>query len=96
MDNSSEILIEIQTLSCKKISLKILSAKWQPFCLDLNVLTHFFQWFIYLQCFYGVINGNKIFKNVFENVVYKRSAIWLSLNTNIYQSIRERTAFSHA
>ena len=38
--NISEILIEIQTFSLKKIRLKMLSAKCRPFCLGLNVLTH--------------------------------------------------------
>ena len=37
--NFSEILIEIQIFSLKKIHLKMLSAKWWPFCLGLNVLT---------------------------------------------------------
>ena len=36
--NFSEILIEIITLSFKKMHLKVSSAKWQPFCLCLNVL----------------------------------------------------------
>ena len=36
--NFSEILIEIQTFSFKKMHLKISSAKWRPFCLGLNVL----------------------------------------------------------
>ena len=34
----SEILIEIQTFSFKKMPLNILSGKWRPFCLGLNVL----------------------------------------------------------
>ena len=38
--NFSEILIEIHTFSFKKIHLKMLFGKWQPFCLGLNVLTH--------------------------------------------------------
>ena len=38
--NFSEILIEILTFSFKKMHLKVLSAKWRPFCLGLNVLTH--------------------------------------------------------
>ena len=38
--NFSEILIEIHTFSFKKMYLKMLSGKWQPFCLGLNVLTH--------------------------------------------------------
>ena len=36
--NFSEILIEIQTFSFKKLCLKVSSAKWRPFCLSLNVL----------------------------------------------------------
>ena len=37
--NFSEIVIEIQTFSLKKIYyLKISSGKWRPFCLVLNVL----------------------------------------------------------
>ena len=37
--NFSEILIEILTFSFKKMRLKVSSAKRQPFCLGLNVLT---------------------------------------------------------
>ena len=36
--NFSEILIEIHTFTFKKIHLKMPSGKWQPFCLDLNVV----------------------------------------------------------
>ena len=36
--NFSEILVEILTFSFKKMSLKVSSAKWRPFCLGLNVL----------------------------------------------------------
>ena len=36
--NFSEILIEILTFSFKKMRLRVSSAKWQPFCLCLNVL----------------------------------------------------------
>ena len=35
--NFSEILIRIQTFSFTKMHLKMLSAKWRPFCLGLNV-----------------------------------------------------------
>ena len=35
--NFSEILIQIQTFSLKKMHLKLPSAKWRPFCLSLNV-----------------------------------------------------------
>ena len=36
----SEILIKIYTFSLKNMHLKMLSGKWRPFCLGLNVLTH--------------------------------------------------------
>ena len=36
--NFSEILIEILAFSFTKMRLKVLSAKWRPFCLGLNVL----------------------------------------------------------
>ena len=38
--NFSEILIGIQTFSFMKMHLKMSSAKWRPFCLGPNVLTH--------------------------------------------------------
>ena len=38
--NSSEILIDIYTFSFKKTHLKMSFRKWRPFCLSLNVLTH--------------------------------------------------------
>ena len=58
--NFSEILIEILTFSFKKMRLKVSSAKWQPFCLSLNVLNQFKQYHIaiaviQLGCQYGFI-----------------------------------------
>ena len=41
--NFSEILIEIDTFSFKKVRLKMLSGKWRPFCFGLNVLTPVFN-----------------------------------------------------
>ena len=38
--NFSEILIEILTISFKKMRLKVSSGKWRPFCFGLNVLTN--------------------------------------------------------
>ena len=35
--NFNEIVIEINTFSFKKIHFKMLSGKWRPFCLGLNV-----------------------------------------------------------
>ena len=37
--NFSEISIKIQTFSFTKLRLKVSSAKWRPFCIDLNVLS---------------------------------------------------------
>ena len=37
--NFSDIFIEIHTFSYVKMHLKLSSAKWQPFCLGLNVLS---------------------------------------------------------
>ena len=45
--NFSEILIEIHAFSFKKMHLKLSSAKWHPFCLDLNVLSQYwFRWWL--------------------------------------------------
>ena len=41
--NFSEILSKIHTFSLKKIHLKTSSAKWQPFCLGLNELSHWYH-----------------------------------------------------
>ena len=38
--NFSEVLIEIQAFSFKKMHLKMSSAKWRPFCLGLNELNN--------------------------------------------------------
>ena len=39
----SEILIEIHTFSFKKMHLKMLSVKWRPSCLGLNISKAFYQ-----------------------------------------------------
>ena len=39
--NFNETSIEIHTFSFKKIRLKLSSGKWRPFCVGLNVLTHY-------------------------------------------------------
>ena len=45
--NFSEILIEINIFSFKKIHLKMLSVKWRPFCLSLNMLSYDLLVYIY-------------------------------------------------
>ena len=47
--NFSEILIEIQTFSFKKMHLKMSSGKWRPSCLGLNELTPNIPCFFYWQ-----------------------------------------------
>ena len=44
--NFSEISIDIQTFSFKKIHFKMSSGKWRPFCLGLNVLNNHCMAFI--------------------------------------------------
>ena len=39
-DKFSEILIKTEPFLIKKSNLKMLSAKWRPFCLDLNVINN--------------------------------------------------------
>ena len=50
--NFSELLFAIQTFSLKKIRLQVSFAKWQPFCLGLNVLTLLFyrvmEWILWM------------------------------------------------
>ena len=50
--NFSEILIEILTFSLKNMHLKVSSAKWSPFCLGLNVLTHEGKYMYFFQLDY--------------------------------------------
>ena len=47
--NFSEILIEIHTFLLKKIHLKMLSGKWRPFCVGLNVLNSWHHFSIHGQ-----------------------------------------------
>ena len=42
--NFNEFVSEIHKFSLKKMHLKILSTKWWPFCLGLNLLTHPWGW----------------------------------------------------
>ena len=46
--NFSEILIKIHIFSSKKMHLKMLSAKWRPFCLGLNVFILLSSCFVFL------------------------------------------------
>ena len=46
--NFTWVLIEIHTFSFKKMYWKMLSGKWRPFCLGLNVLNDVFRYLIVL------------------------------------------------
>ena len=48
--NFSEIPIELQTFSFKKMHLKMSSGKWRPFCLGLNVLINLVWIWIHQFC----------------------------------------------
>ena len=63
--NFSEILIWIQTFSFRKMHLEISSAKWLPFCLDLNELSMYhdtiklFSWCKPTGCFTTATHHNR-------------------------------------
>ena len=64
----NEILIGIQTFSFKKMYLKMSSAKWHPFCLSLNVLTHS-----------GLNKGVEMLQMTAGSIVLKKCIlIWIS------------------
>ena len=46
--NFSEVLIEINTFSFKKMHLKMSSVQWRPFCLGLNVLRSYYKTWYHL------------------------------------------------
>ena len=54
--NFNESLIEIHTFSLRKMHLKMLSGKWRPFCLCLNLLGHHVYMLYFLTLFCCNIN----------------------------------------
>ena len=76
--NFSEILIGIQTFQFKKMHLKMMSSKWWPFCLSLNVLQHDTK-----HSEFNTIN-DEIFQ-----VASLFSELTQTKNTNIYFNIWE-------
>ena len=65
--NFSIILAKIITFSFKKMYLKVLSAKWRPFCLGLNVLRlHFIMKIIMHLLMYGLDILHIISRNTFQ------------------------------
>ena len=64
--NFNEMLIEIHTFSVKKMHLKMSSAKWQPFCLSLNV----FVWLLYCMQYIGPCYSEIWFYFLFRICLY--------------------------
>ena len=97
--NFSEILIGIQTFSFKKMHLKMLSAKWRPFCLDLNVLRvckETVKSRVCLMFHYYEIREFIKMRNKMSNIQYLRPRIhifrsktqWLYTDTSIQSDIK--------
>ena len=79
--NFSEILIEIHTFSSKKMHLKMLSAKWRPFYLGLNVLR---KWHVVCSVASHYLNQCWIIVNW-----ALRNKLQWNLNRNSYIFIQE-------
>ena len=78
----SEILIGNQTISFKKMHLKMSSAKWRPFCLALNVLYAICPWSVV-----GTLNWSimETFRNLyFSSFVVERSLMYFGLILSIH------------
>ena len=75
--NLSEILIEIHTLSLKKMYLKNSSGKWWPFCFGLNVLRQCFEdmsrKFSSCICCYGIPYSQNILLSLWLSFVINYS-----------------------
>ena len=89
--NFSEISIRIQTFSFKKMHLNMSSAKWRPFCLSLNVLTHGDSCHQFGSCkvheltwFWTVKFGE--WRNTMHIRVYCSDILW-SLSRGLYSQV---------
>ena len=72
--NFSEMLIKIPTFSFKEMHLKMLSAKWRPFCLCLNVL-------ILVKCHYGTGNWKPTIQQFLRSWSFQ--SVFLGHNRNV-------------
>ena len=70
--NFSEILIQIQTFSFKKMHLKMSSAKWRPFCLSLNVLRN-------------ISGSSRPYRPFLINNLWALLLTWINLNCSKYR-----------
>ena len=89
--NFSEILIEMHIFSFKEMHFKMLSVKWRPFCLGLNVLTN---WFV--QRRHSVSIGMEMSSCLcnFHHWLHRKLSKWqlpvqLMINCSTYQEARK-------
>ena len=75
--NFSEMLVEIHTFSFKKIHLKMLFGKWQPFCLGLNVLTLELQM---VPESWELQNGTRIWQHGRKHQYWMYSTVYTKIN----------------
>ena len=90
--NFTEILSEIHIFSFKKIHLKMLSGKRRPFCLGLNVLTHWSYHSLALSHWYNPkLTGyqNLSISRVLYSkpLIYSDTLLWHHMNTMAYKII---------
>ena len=91
--NFSEILIEIQTFSFKKMHLKISSAKWQPFCLGLNVLmfpNHLQQYTAYSTAFTNIEHRSYVSNGVSVVSIWEKINLWFYLISFTWQQFLKK------
>ena len=95
--NSSEIVIGIQILSFKKMRLKMSSAEWGPFCLGLNVLTHWGRLtHICVSKVTIIVSDNGVSPGRHQAIIWNNAGILLleSLGTNFSGIVIEIHTFS--
>ena len=99
--NFSEISIQILTFSFKKMRLKLVSAKWWPFCLGLNVLTETLlshsSWHLNISSYtlwYVVSTCNLLhfhFYNIFNNTLPLLLIIIIRRRTRMIRIIKKQS-----
>ena len=74
-----EILLKIKNFSLKKMHLKMSSAKWRPFCLRLNVLTH-----------WGRDKMDAISQTTFSRAFSSMKIVvfWLDFHLNMFERVQ--------
>ena len=85
--NFSEISIAILIFSFKKMRLKVSSAKWRPFCLSLNVLTHWSTAGMALELGHHCFPMMAHHFSVLRNYLIQLSSIWSQRITHYRNSV---------